>query len=197
MISFPRICSFLIAGGVLTTLSQAQTTSTVITACVSKFDGFSRIVAKPNACLPRFETIVQWNSRGPEGPAGPAGPTGPQGPQGPQGTPAVALAHTILVSASGTPEENGLAFQTAVASITNASAINPYLVQLDAGTFTLPMASSPGMASETASQGHATILGTQVQSFSGMFYAPGVVACFSVYDLNLQPYPAGCVSSAP
>ncbi len=68
--------------------------STVITSCVSRLTGVSRIVAAPSACNANVENVVMWNQQGPAGPAGapgtpgtpgaigPAGPTGPQGPPG-------------------------------------------------------------------------------------------------------------------
>lgn len=47
------------------------------------------------------------------------------------------MKQTVLVSAEGTPAENGTALLAAVAAISGASASNPVVVQLDAGTFDL------------------------------------------------------------
>lgn len=64
-------------------LSGAQQGGTVIYACVAP-SGTLRIVSQPGACR-STETLLQWNTAGPEGPAGPPGPQGPQGPAGPPG----------------------------------------------------------------------------------------------------------------
>ncbi len=54
----------------------AQTTSTnVITSCVSKLSGVSRIVAAPTACNGAVENVVMWNQQGQAGPQGAPGLT--------------------------------------------------------------------------------------------------------------------------
>lgn len=47
------------------------------------------------------------------------------------------MKRTIVVSAEGTPTENGAALLAAIAGITDASATSPVTVELDAGTFDL------------------------------------------------------------
>ena len=127
-------------------VAQAAPASNVITACVAKIDGFTRIVSSPSACVTRFENVVQFNAQGPagaagsQGPAGPAGPTGAQGPAGPPGSSnnEPFLAHTLLVTAGGTAAQNGqLLANTLNAAGSVASVANPYVVELDAGTFDL------------------------------------------------------------
>lgn len=275
----------------------------VLTACVWKFGGFSRIVAEPSACLARYENVVQWNSQGPAGPAGSTGPTGATGAPGetgatgPAGVAATVVSHTVFVPANGTPLANSQAFAAAIVLIRDASVTNRYLVQLDAGTYAFPASSDPAIATGirlpsfvsvrgagmnttfvTAAQGnafsynslpegsgaptvasladfsasasggyaisieglgalsvdhvqtsgytdfvsavvgarilvtnsifngptavradlgHATIIGTQVMSFYEKVFTPGVLACFSVYDATLQPYPATCNPVTP
>jgi len=51
------------------------------------------------------------------------------------------MRRTIVVSAEGTPSENGAALLAAVAGITDATATSPVAVELDAGTFDLGAAS--------------------------------------------------------
>jgi hypothetical protein len=65
----------------------APATSTVISACVGKFGGFTRIVAKTTECDKLLETPLQWNQQGIQGATGPQGLPGIQGPQGLQGLP--------------------------------------------------------------------------------------------------------------
>jgi len=72
---------------------------------------------------------------GAQGPTGPAGPSGPTGPQGPSG---LTFAHIAIVPSSGTPAQNGQALANAVAATSTATASQPMLIQLDAGTYLLP-----------------------------------------------------------
>ncbi len=78
---------------------------------------------------------------GPAGPAGPAGATGPAGPAGPpgaDGADAFTPARVVHVAHDGTPDGSNGAFTTvaaALASITDASASNPYVVRIGPGTF--------------------------------------------------------------
>lgn len=67
------------------TLTYAQLSGTTINACVSK-PGFVRIIPEgsPARCL-KHETLLTWNTSGPQGPQGEPGPAGPAGPQGSQG----------------------------------------------------------------------------------------------------------------
>lgn len=50
---------------------------------------------------------------------------------------ATTMQRTLFVSADGTPVENGAALLAAIASITDASATSPVVVEIDAGTFDL------------------------------------------------------------
>ncbi len=78
------------ASFVLPAPSEAQSTSGVITACVTPLLDRLRVVAATEPCR-AGETRLQWNIQGPKGdrgdagPTGPAGPAGPPGPAGPQG----------------------------------------------------------------------------------------------------------------
>jgi hypothetical protein len=51
------------------------------------------------------------------------------------------MQRTLVVSAEGTPSENGAALLVAVATITDATATSPVVVEVDAGTFDLGTAS--------------------------------------------------------
>jgi hypothetical protein len=64
--------------------ADAQSTNTVIYACVQRSSLQVRIVAGPGECRGP-EIPVAWNIVGPPGPQGPQGPEGPQGLQGPMG----------------------------------------------------------------------------------------------------------------
>ena len=95
-------CLSSFAAAVLPLAAQTAAPA-VITSCVSKLSGVSRIVAAASACNASTENVVVWNQQGPagpqglqgpmglmgapgaQGPAGPAGATGPAGPQGPVG----------------------------------------------------------------------------------------------------------------
>ncbi len=48
------------------------------------------------------------------------------------------LGHTVYVPATNSATANGQALMTAVASIKSASANNPYVIKLDAGTYSVP-----------------------------------------------------------
>ena len=91
MLLFSSYCLF---GATPTSKVPPSTDPEIITACVAKATGLSRIVAKPNDCIAELERVVRWNREGPQGvpgpqgvagPAGVAGPTGPTGPAGPAG----------------------------------------------------------------------------------------------------------------
>ncbi len=115
--------------------AQGKTTPpTLISACVGKFGGLTRIVASTSLCDTRLETPIQWNQQGIQGPAGTPGANGAPGPQGPAG---IALPHIIPVLSTASSTQYGSALLTAVNSITDASATNPYLLLLDAGSYTL------------------------------------------------------------
>ena len=71
---------------------------------------------------------------GPAGAAGPQGPAGERGPTGPAG-PDLAGATHVRVRGDRTPAENGAALRAALASITDASATKPYVLQLAPGVY--------------------------------------------------------------
>jgi hypothetical protein len=79
-----RIFALLVPGmvalGAPATL-VAQTTPTVINACVNREGEDVRILSPGERCR-RWETPLSWNRQGPQGPAGAAGPMGPVGPRG-------------------------------------------------------------------------------------------------------------------
>ena len=130
-----RVLASLLALGAALPAYASTPTTTIITACISKVDGFTRIVPSPASCNKRFETVLQFNQAGPAGPQGPVGPTGPQGPPGSSNN-APFLVRTVIVPAGGTAAQNGaylLEIINAVESV--ASPTNPYLIQLDAGYF--------------------------------------------------------------
>ena len=99
----------------------------------------------------------------PAGPQGPRGVQGPQGPQGIQGVPGPkgekgdpTYKRTVVVSPVGTDTENGTALRNALASITGASADNPYLVYVEPGTYDVgstPLAMKEGVNVEGAGSG--------------------------------------------
>lgn len=60
-----------------TQFAAADTAATTYVGCVSS-PGQLRVVANANQCR-NGESVISWNSVGPEGPAGPAGPQGPSG----------------------------------------------------------------------------------------------------------------------
>jgi hypothetical protein len=74
---------------------------------------------------------------GPQGEQGPTGPTGAQGPPGPAGPPGAPSVRTVIVGPAGTATENGTALRAALASITTASATNPWLLKIEPGTYDL------------------------------------------------------------
>ena len=77
--------------------------SQVVHACVSVFDGFTRIVTSKKDCIVPFEKAREWNV---EGVAGPSGAPGIQGPQGFPGVPGVPGAPG-LTGPAGTPGPAG------------------------------------------------------------------------------------------
>ena len=73
---------------------------------------------------------------GPAGAQGPAGPRGPAGERGPAG-PDLAGATHVRVRGDASSAENGEALRAALASITDASASKPYVIQLAPGIYDL------------------------------------------------------------
>jgi hypothetical protein len=85
---FPILAAFaLAASAVAQPTPQIQhhlPTTTVINACVNKFDGLTRIVNSKSECN-SFEKFDSWNIQGPTGPQGPIGLPGVAGPKGATG----------------------------------------------------------------------------------------------------------------
>lgn len=75
------IASAALTATVVGGVAIAQTSSSVITACVAETSGNVRIVSDVSDCKPN-ETSQTWNQQGPQGPQGPQGTTGAQGPAG-------------------------------------------------------------------------------------------------------------------
>ena len=188
----------------LAILPSASAAPTTLTACVARFGGFTRIVGSPNDCDRRLETVVQFNQQGPAGPqgvAGAQGATGPQGaigPQGPAGTNAPALAHTLLVPASASATANGqLLVQAIAATQPLASLANPYLIQLDAGFYTLPDAGltlGQGISLQGAGM-YSTILYSNGVDLTITPTSDPAGSSFSISNLSLQS-PTGSIASS-
>lgn len=79
------IASAALTAAVVGGVAIAQTSSSVITACVAENTGNVRIVASASACRPN-ETSRTWNQQGPQGPAGRDGVDGTDGADGTDGT---------------------------------------------------------------------------------------------------------------
>jgi hypothetical protein len=98
---------------------------------------------------------------GAQGSTGAQGPAGATGPTGPKGGPA--YARTIVVSPGGDAVANGTALLAAVASIKDSSTTNPYLVQIEPGTYDLnsqTLSISDGIDVAGSGQDATTILTT-------------------------------------
>ena len=177
--------------------------TTIITACVGKANGRTRIVAKPSDC-DAHETVLQFNQQGPAGPAGPAGPQGVAGipgPAGPAGKDAPALVRTLLVPAAGSATDNGTLLVAAInAAATMATPAQPYLLQLDAGFYTLPNAGvivPPNISLKGAGM-YVTIVysgGVAFTFIDTINNAGAIGASFSVSDMWIQS-PLGNIVSA-
>ena len=89
-----------------------------------------------NRSLTRADLAPGVLRAGPAGRQGPAGPEGPAGERGPAG-PDLAGATHVRVRGDRTPAENGEALRAALASITDASATRPYVIQLAPGVYEL------------------------------------------------------------
>jgi hypothetical protein len=74
--------------------------------------------------------VVRAGQQGSQGPAGERGPAGPAGRD-------LADAKHVHVRSEGTPAQNGAALRAALASITDASATKPYVLQLAPGSYEL------------------------------------------------------------
>ncbi len=157
------LLSGLLALAMQPALVEAQ--STTITSCVSKLTGVARIVGSPANCNGAVEGVVQWNQQGVPGTSGSQGPTGPQGPPG------QALPHVVIVPAanltfySGNPNGigNGDELKATISSIKDASSLNPYVVQLDAGIYAIDNLDVPPFVSiRGALAGSTTIIAAHV-----------------------------------
>ena len=96
------LLTLMVAGAV-----QASTNPTVYYACVLNKVGTIRMISSSQTCS-QYETLITWNSVGPQGPAGPQGPqgdTGPAGPQGPQGP--AGISHFVRVQENLPTDQNG------------------------------------------------------------------------------------------
>jgi hypothetical protein len=89
-----------------------------------------------NRSLTRADLAPGVLRAGPAGRQGPAGPEGPAGERGPAG-PDLAGATHVRVRGDRAPAENGEALRAALASITDASAARPYVIQLAPGVYEL------------------------------------------------------------
>lgn len=77
--------------------------------------------------------VVGWYAQPTAGPTGPQGPTGAVGPTGPSGEAGVSPADEVWVAPSGAPFTS---LSAALASITDASASNPYVIRMAPGVYT-------------------------------------------------------------
>ena len=103
------------------------------------------------------------------GPAGPQGPRGERGETGPAG-PDLAGATHVRVRGDRTPVENGAALRAALASVTDASATKPYVIQLAPGVYELggtTLAMKPHVSIAGAGASVTRITGDQGQSTFG------------------------------
>lgn len=161
--------------------------SGVITACVGKIGGFTRIVTATKDCDARLERVVQFNQSGVAGPIGPQGPQGPQGPAGPQGASSPVLVRTIVVPASADSATNGQRLLDAIALAASvATATQPYLIQLDAGTYDVGMGAVivPYISLRGAGSISTTVTSN---SITLLFQNPGIVgATFSVSEMTVN-----------
>jgi hypothetical protein len=116
--------------------------------------------------ITRADLAPSARRAGPAGPAGPAGAPGPQGERGPAG-PDLAGATHVRVRGDRTPAENGEALRAALASITDASATRPYVLQLAPGVYELgarTLAMKPDVSIVGAGAGVTRISGDQGQA---------------------------------
>lgn len=73
------------------------------------------------------------------------------------------FARTVIVSAVGTSAQNGTALRSALASITDASSSNPYLLKLEPGIYDLgssPLALKPDISLEGSGESSTTVQGS-------------------------------------
>lgn len=109
------------------------------------------------------------------------------------------MKRTIVVSAEGTPLENGTALLAAVATITDASAASPVAVEVDAGTFDLGTATLL-MPSHTilAGRGQTATVITSAPAFEDNSVTLQLQAHTAVRDLTARNTgaPAGLESSS-
>ena len=130
-----------------------------------------------NGSLTRADLAPGVLTAGPAGSQGPAGPTGSQGPAGPQGPagergdrgpagPDLAGATHVRVRGDLAPVKNGVELRDALASITDASPIKPYVIQLAPGVYELgdtTLAMKPDVSIAGAGADSTRITGDQSQ----------------------------------
>ena len=107
--------------------------------------------------------VLRKGSAGPAGPQGPAGERGPAGPAGPD----LAGATHVRVRGDRTQAENGEALRAALASISDASATKPYVIQLAPGVYELgdrTLAMKPDVSITGAGAAVTRITGDQGQN---------------------------------
>jgi hypothetical protein len=118
-----------------------------------------------NRSLTRADLAPGVLRRGPAGPAGAEGRAGARGPAGPAG-PDLAGATHVRVRGDRTPAANGEALRAALASITDAAATRPYVLQLAPGVYELgdrTLAMKPDVSITGAGAAVTRITGDQRQ----------------------------------
>jgi hypothetical protein len=103
---------------------------------------------------------------GSQGPAGPQGPAGERGETGPPGPDPMGATHVRVRGDGKTPTANAEALRAALASITDASAAKPYVLQLAPGVYDLgstTLAMKPEVSIAGAGAGATRITGDQAQ----------------------------------
>ena len=117
---------------------------------------------------------------GPTGPVGAIGQTGATGATGPAG---MALPHVIIVPATADANTNGQALYTAITNSSGASAAQPYLILLDAGTYTFSSAYLVPAYVSIQGQGSAS---TMVNASQGIYFGTTGATTASISDLTLS-----------
>ncbi len=123
-------------------------------------------------------TVGPQGEVGPQGPQGVKGDTGLTGPQGVQGEPGTGTPHyanVIVVAKSGGDYSDPI---SAIQSITNASATNPYLVKIMPGVYTVSsmMVMKPFV--------HVEGSGESITTVTGSIPNNGIVKCVSNAELR-------------
>jgi hypothetical protein len=142
---------------------------------------------------------VPRGATGPQGLPGVQGPRGIQGPKGDKGEKGdPTFKRTVVVSPVGTAVENGTALRNALASITGASADNPYLVYIEPGTYDVgstPLALKDGVNVQGAGSGFDSgthIVGHVGGAGTGLILAAGA----ELRDLSVEDQLASPAATA-